>query len=161
MGFKEVERTHWSMAHWLGKKVQGEAYRDNEKYRENQYLRYITSTLTMPTSTRQGYMAKTWHNPYTAKRQSNEKIFAFERLWNGTRRNRHGYIDLREEVIALKGTICAYKARLRSKGRSLHPSEVEIDHVTPRKRFKDTTEADRMKHLQPICTSCHKSEDQD
>ena len=39
----------------------------------------------------------------------------------------------------------------------LHPSEVEIDHDTPRKRFKDKTEADRMKHLQPLCTSCHRA----
>ena len=41
--------------------------------------------------------------------------------------------------------------------RVLHPSEVEIDHDTPRKRFKDKTEADRMKHLQPLCTSCHRA----
>jgi hypothetical protein len=55
--------------------------------------------------------------------------------------DRDGYIDLREEVILLKGTTCYIC------GTVLHPSEVEIDHDTPRKRFKDTTEADRMKHL--------------
>src|ERR687886_608177 len=79
-----------------------------------------------------------------------EKIIAFESLWLGNE-DRDGYIDLREEVILLKGTTC-YMC-----GTVLHPSEVEIDHDTPRKRFKDTTEADRMKHLQPLCTSCHRA----
>ena len=61
-------------------------------------------------------------------------------------------MDIREEVILLKGTTC-YLC-----GIELHPSEVEVDHATkPRAGFKDKTEADRMKHLQPICTSCHRA----
>ena len=40
---------------------------------------------------------------------------------------------------------------------TLHPSEVEVDHITPRARFKDTREADRMGNLQPVCTSCHRA----
>jgi hypothetical protein len=111
-----------------------------------------TTTLVLPTTYKaKRYMAKTWHNPYTEKEAIiREKIIAFESLWLGNE-DRDGYIDLREEVILLKGTTC-YMC-----GTVLHPSEVEIDHDTPRKRFKDKTEADRMKHLQPLCTSCHRA----
>jgi 5-methylcytosine-specific restriction endonuclease McrA len=79
-----------------------------------------------------------------------EKFFSYENLWHGTE-NRHGWRDLREEGIILKGTTCHIC------GRQLHHSEVEVDHITPRARFKDPTEAERMKHLQPICTSCHRA----
>ena len=60
-------------------------------------------------------------------------------------------VHIREEVILQKGTTC-YVC-----GTELHPYEVEIDHTKPRARFKDQTEADRMKHLEPICTSCHRA----
>src|SRR5262249_39488482 len=62
-----------------------------------------------------------------------------------------GWVDLREAVMLAKGPtyhIC---------GTKLHGSEVEIDHITPRKRFQDSPEADRMKHLQPVWTSCHRA----
>jgi predicted HNH restriction endonuclease len=81
-----------------------------------------------------------------------ERILFYEDLWTGTER-RQGGMDIREEGILLaKGTTC-YVC-----GTELHPSEVEVDHFTkPRATFKDKTEADRMKHLQPICTSCHRA----
>jgi 5-methylcytosine-specific restriction endonuclease McrA len=92
-----------------------------------------------------------WHNPYTAKEEIiREKFFSYENLWTGNE-TRQGRMDQREEVILLKGTTCHIC------GTELHPSEVEIDHITPRARFKEPTEADRMKHLQPICTSCHRA----
>ena len=103
-------------------------------------------------------MAKTWHNPYTEKDQvkeekervKRESLFSYDKVWTGNE-DRPGWRDLREEVIHLKGTTCSVC------GTTLHHSEVEIDHIIPRARFKDTTEADRMKHLQPICTSCHRA----
>ena len=96
-------------------------------------------------------LARTWHNPYTAKEDiAREQLLSYNTLWHGAE-DRQGWADLREEVILLKGTTC-YVC-----GITLHPSEVEIDHVIPRKRFKDPTEADRMKHLQPLCTSCHRA----
>jgi 5-methylcytosine-specific restriction endonuclease McrA len=79
-----------------------------------------------------------------------EKLLAYDDLWTG-KEDRPGWSDLREEVILTKGTTC-YVC-----GTILHPSAMEIDHVIPRARFKDPTEADRMKHLQPICTSCHRA----
>lgn len=89
---------------------------------------------------------------YTAKEAIvREKILWYDTLWIGNE-DRRGWSDIREEVIALKGTTC------HMCGTELHVSEVEIDHATkPRARFKDKREADRMKHLQPICTSCHRA----
>ena len=142
------------MAHWLGKKYKVKIPRVLRKYMKGTPKTFgtKTTTLVLPTTYKaKRYMAKTWHNPYTEKEAIiREKIIAFESLWLGNE-DRDGYIDLREEVILLKGTTC-YMC-----GTVLHPSEVEIDHDTPRKRFKDKTEADRMKHLQPLCTSCHRA----
>jgi RNA-directed DNA polymerase len=154
-GFREVERKLiWDIAHWLGKKYKVKIPIVLRKYMKGTPKTFdtTTTTLVLPTTYKaKRYMAKTWHNPYTEKEAiRREKIIAFESLWLGNE-DRDGYRDLREEVILLKGTTC-YMC-----GTVLHPSEVEIDHDTPRKRFKDTTEADRMKHLQPLCTSCHRA----
>jgi hypothetical protein len=154
-GFREVERKLiWDMAHWLGKKYKVKIPIVLQKYMQGKPKTFGTkaTTLVLPTTYKaKRYMAKTWHNPYTEKEAIiREKIIAFESLWLGNE-DRDGYRDLREEVIHLKGTTCYIC------GTVLHPSEVEIDHDTPRKRFKDTTEADRMKHLQPLCTSCHRA----
>ena len=112
-----------------------------------------TKTLVLPQMYKaKRLLARTWHNPYTAKEAiAREKILWYESLWLGNY-DRQGWGDLREEVILLKGTTC-YVC-----GTTLHESEVEIDHATkPRAQFKDVKEADRMKHLQPICTTCHRA----
>ena len=156
-GFGEVERKLiWDMAHWLGKKYKVTIPTAMRRYMKGKPKTFgtKTTTLVLPTTYKaKRYMAKTWHNPYTEKEAIiREKIIAFESLWLGNNdRDKKGWADLREEVILLKGTTC-YLC-----GTVLHPSEVEIDHDTPRARFKDKTEADRMKHLQPLCTSCHRA----
>jgi len=148
---------HWEMTHWLGRKYK----LSTPKVRKRFTVR-VENTKTLGTKSThmvtpdeykaRKLLAKTWHNPYTAKEEIiREKILWYESLWDGTE-TRLGWSDRREEVIELKGTTC-YVC-----GTELHPSEVEIDHATkPRARFKDKTEADRMKHLQPICTSCHRA----
>ena len=129
------------------------------------YYKKVGTTSTFSTGTRtlvlpQTYKAKrllarTWHNPYTAKEAiAREKLLWYESLWLGDY-YRQGWGDIREEVILLKGTTC-YVC-----GMTLHVSEVEIDHaIKPRVRFKDVKEADRMKNLQPICTTCHRAKTQ-
>jgi hypothetical protein len=148
----------WEMTHWLGKKYGISAPVVMQRYRRvseknTMTLGTKTITLVLPnTYTCRRLLQKTWHNPYTAKEAIiQEKILWYDSLWSGNE-TRQGWSDIREEVILLKGTTC-YLC-----GTELHPSEVEVDHATkPRARFKDTTEADRMKHLQPICTSCHRA----
>src|SRR5215467_1169709 len=84
----------------------------------------------------------TWHGPGSGSASCQTCSRSLNPNW----------MDIQEEVILLKGTTC-YVC-----GTELHPSEVEVDHFTkPRATFKDKTEADRMKHLQPICTSCHRA----
>jgi 5-methylcytosine-specific restriction endonuclease McrA len=103
-------------------------------------------------------LVKTWHNPYTAKEEIvRENFLIYESLWSG-HEDRQGASDLREEVILLKGTICAIQGPdCISQGKPLHPSEVEIDHIKLRKKFKDPREGDSMDNLQPIGTPCHRA----
>jgi 5-methylcytosine-specific restriction endonuclease McrA len=130
-----------------------------QRFQQGNTFRTRAIHLVMPSEYKaKRFMAKTWHNPYAEKEQVKEErecmkrehLFSYDKVWNG-KESRQGWADLREEVICLKGTTC-YVC-----GTALHPSEVEVDHVTPRTWFKAPQEADRMKHLQPICTSCHRA----
>ena len=143
------------MAHWLGRKYQISMPEVMRRYRISSTLGTKTVQLVMPTAFKAKRLrTKPWHNPYTEKEAIiREKFLAYEALWTG-KEDRPGWKDLREEVILTKGTTC-YVC-----GTTLHPSAVEIDHVLPRARFKDHMEADCMKHLQPICTSCHRAKTQ-
>jgi RNA-directed DNA polymerase len=151
------------MTHWLGKKYKISSSEVRRRYeriegnvgKDGTCITLGTNkiTLMLPQMYKaKKLLAKTWHNPYTATEEIiREKILWYESPWSG-HEDRKGWSDLREEVILLKGTTCYIC------GTELHPSEVEMDHATkPRARFKDKTEADRMKHLQPICTSCHRA----
>jgi len=143
----------WEMVHWLGRKYKINMPAVMQRFKKDKTLRTKSTKLIMPDEYKaMKRMVKTWHNPYTEKEKiEREKFFFYENLWTGYEGNRQGWMDLREEVILLKGTTC-YLC-----GTQLHPSEVEIDHVLPRAGFKEPKEADRMKHLQPICTSCHRA----
>ena len=142
----------WNMAHWLGKKYKINMPEVMHRFRKDGSLGTTATTLTLLTEYKaKRWPLKTWHNPYIHPEAiQREKMLRYDNLWNGYER-RHGEYDLREEMILLKGTTCSVC------GTHLHPSEVEMDHITPRKRFKAITEAERMKHLQPICTSCHRA----
>lgn len=151
----------WAMAHWLGRKFRINMPEIMRKYRRKNTFGYKAATLVMPKDFKATWLKrKPWHNPYTAKDAIiREDLFSWDDIWSGDETQRHGWMDLREEVILLKGTVCALKLPgiCESNGKPLHPSEVEIDHITPRARFKVRTEADRMKHLQPVCSSCHRA----
>jgi group II intron reverse transcriptase/maturase len=151
------------MAHWLGKKYDIGSKKVRDRYQFSLGLPSGLGTKTITLLSPHAYKAKkllvkTWHNPYTANEAIiQEKYIWYESLWSGYE-NRKGRRDLREEVIQLKGTVCALNMPdiCESKGKPLHPSEVEIDHIIPRKKFKDPTEADRMGNLRPTCTPCHR-----
>ena len=146
-----THEVYWNMAHWLGRKYKISMPVIMQRYKEGSTFRTKQTTLAMPNEYKaKKLMVKTWHNPYTEKDAIiREKFFSYENVWR--KEDRKGWQDLREAVMLAKGTTC-YVC-----GRDLHPSEVEIDHITPRVRFKNPMEADRMKHLQPICTSCHRT----
>jgi RNA-directed DNA polymerase len=150
----------WEMAHWLGRKYKTTMPRVMQRFREGNTFRTKAAQLARPDEyIAKKLLMKTWHNPYTGKEtRAREVLFSLEPLWTGSEDNSQGWSDLREEVILLKGTICALQGSTCAKGGTpLHPSEVEIDHIHPRASFKDLTEADRMGNLQPVCTPCHRA----
>lgn len=149
---KLSDELFWKMAHWLGRKYKLSIPKVMQRFKMGNTFGTKAMTLVIPNEYKaKKLLVRPKHNPYTHKEEiEREKLFSYERLWSGYE-NRVGWTDLREEVLLLKGTTC-YLC-----GKELHPSEVEVDHAIPRARFKETTEADRMKHLHPICTSCHRA----
>ena len=82
-------------------------------------------------------LMKTWHNPYTDKEEvgkekdriKRESHFSYDNLWTG-QDHRQMRMDLREEMMLLKGTVCAIQGPdCLSQGKPLHPSEVQMDHI--------------------------------
>jgi RNA-directed DNA polymerase len=149
----------WEVAHWLGRKYKSPMPGIMRRFRKERTFGTKTINLIMPDDFRaKNRLVKTWHNPYTAKEEIvREKLLIYESLWSG-HEDRQGASDLREEIILLKGTVCAIQGLdCISHGRPLHPSEVEIDHIKLRIKFKDPREADRMGNLQPVCTPCHRA----
>jgi len=144
---------YWNMAHWLGRKYKIGIAKVIQKYGDKDSFTTKKVTLTMPSTFKvRRLFTKKWHNPYTEKEAINrEKFFSYENLWSGYEGTRYGWRDLREEVILLKGTTC------NSCGITLHPSEVEVDHIKPRARFKNPKEADSMDNFQILCTPCHRA----
>jgi RNA-directed DNA polymerase len=153
-----------NMTHWLGRKYKIHISEVLTRYQKafgmKSGLRTKTITLISPSSYKaKKTIGRTWHNPYTAKEEIiREKFIWYESLWSGNE-DRQGASDLREEMILHKGTVCALNLPdiCESKGKPLHPSEVEMDHIIPRRKFKDPREADRMGNLQPVCTPCHRA----
>jgi len=149
----------WDMAHWLGKKYKLSMPRVMHRFRAGNTFRTPAVQLIMPTEYKaKRFVAKTWHNPYTAPEEvlaekariQRESLLTYDRLWTGYE-DRQGCMDLREEVLLLKGTTCS------TCGTGLHPSEVAIDHIKPRAQFKDPRDADGIANLHILCTLCHRA----
>ena len=106
----------------------------------------------------QRLLTKPWHNPYTAKEAIvREKLIVLESLWSGNE-HRPGEMDVREETIARKGTICAINGPdCESKGLPLPHGEAILDHIILRARFKNPKDADRPGNVQIVCTNCHRA----
>ena len=75
--------------HWLGRKVQDTHARNilRRLLREGETFRnQKQDTMVMPSEYKaKKLLVKTWHNPYTEKREAikrREHFFAYERLWN-------------------------------------------------------------------------------
>ena len=150
---------YYDMAHWLGRKYKQSMSVAMQRFREGNTFRTKTLKLKMPREYKAKYfLAKTWHNPYTEQekvqrekdRIKRESLFSYDQLWTGNENGQAG-MDLREEVILRDGPTCTIC------GNVFHPSEVQIDHIKPRARFKNPTDADRLDNLQVLCTACHRA----
>ena len=144
----------WDMAHWLGRKYKRNMRVIMRRFLHGSTLGTKTATLVLPTAYKARKRLVKVHTTLTPRqRTSSEKGMSSTRI-AGAASNRWahaGWADLREEVLFNTETTCALC------GTVLHPSEVEIDHILPRTRFKDPQEADRMDNLQILCTPCHRA----
>jgi group II intron reverse transcriptase/maturase len=150
----------WGFAHWLGRKYKENMPGIMQKYRIGNSLGTAQRRLEMPTEYKaKKRLVKTWHNPYTEKeaverekeRLKREILFTYKTLWNGNSDRRPAGMDLREEALLRDGTTCA-----RCK-KSFHAHEVHADHVVPRAKFKDPTDADKLENIQILCNDCHRA----
>jgi hypothetical protein len=109
-------------------------------------------TLTMPREYRaKKLMVRRWYNPYTEKGAiKRELILSYESLWTG-RDRRQNRMDLREETLLRDGPTCA------KCGNTYYPSEVHVDHIILRAKFKDPTDADKLENFQVLCNDCHRA----
>lgn len=141
------------MAHWLGRKYKRNMPAIMRRFLHGSTLGTKTAMLVLPTAYKaRKRLVKVLYNPYTKEENiERERHFSYEDLWSGIEQAHAGWADLREEVLFNQGTTCALC------GTVLHPSEVEIDHILPRTRFKDPQEADRMDNLPMLCTPCHRA----
>src|SRR6266571_327928 len=142
----------WGMAHWLGRKYKSNMPEVMRKYRKGNTFKYKSTTLIMPDEYKaKRFVARTWHNPYTETdkvraekdRIKREILLTHNETWIGNE-NRHGDMDLREEVLLRNGSICATCKQ------NFYPYEVQVDHITPRARFKNPADADRLENLQVL-----------
>jgi RNA-directed DNA polymerase len=152
------------MGRWLAKKYDTSKPTIMQKFaKENPCVTFGTQSrrLVMPVEYKnKKLLVRTWHNPYTEKekvkeekdRIKRESLFSYDALWTGKERgNRSGEMDLREELLYLKGPRC------QKCGNTFHPSELQMDHIVARARFKKPTEAERLENQQLLCTDCHRA----
>ncbi len=159
---KLTQELFWGTAHWLGRKHKANMSVVLQRFRKGATLGTRTVQLIMPTETKaRKRLTKTWHNPYTEpdeavkekERLKRDSLFSYERFWTG-HEDRPGGMDLREAVLLRDGPTCAMC------GKTFHPSEVQVDHVRPRTRFKDPVDADRLDNQQVLCTDHHRAKTQ-
>src|SRR5229473_3451859 len=119
------------MAHWLGRKYKSNMSRIMRRFRKGDTLGTKTIMLIMPNKYKaQKRLVKTWHNPYIEKEEVGKEK---ERI--------------KRESLFTYDNLWTGKEN-RQGGTDLREEVILL---------KGTTEADRMKHLQPICPSCHRA----
>ena len=158
--FRKVEyELFWDFAHWLGQKYEIKHMSAiMQRFHKDKTLGTKAAKLVMPTEYKaKRLMAKTWHNPYTEKdearkekeRIKRESLFNYDIIKRGE--SRIGAHDLRDEIILRDGPICAWCKK------EFHLSEVQVDHIKARARFKDPEDADRIENMQVLCTTHHRA----
>jgi len=147
----------WRMAHWLGRKYKARIPTIMRRFYRDMTFETTYKTRPIKLARASEYKArklltKVKHNPYTGSEiLERETLFSYEHLWLGSE-YRQGNLDLREDVIDRQDATCS----LCGQGPFSY-DEVMVDHIIPRKRFKDTKKADSMDNLQILCLPCHRA----
>ena len=145
------------MADWLGRKYKARIPTIMRRFYRDMTCKTTYKTTPIKLVRASEYKArkllrKVKHNPYTgAETLEREMLFSYDHLWLGSE-YRQGNLDLREEVIDRQGAIC----RRCGHGPFAY-DEVMVDHIIPRKQFKDKKKADSMDNLQMLCLPCHRA----
>ena len=157
--FKEVQQElFWDFAHWLGRKYKRNMPAIMQRFQKGHSFGKGAATLIMPTKYKaRRLVARTWHNPYTeqdAVKQEKERVkresfFSYDAIKIGE--SRHGWGDLREEILLRDGPTCAVCKT------AFNRWEVQVDHIKPRALFKNPEDADTMGNLRVLCTDCHRA----
>jgi len=144
----------WLMGHWLGRKykttmpeVMRRFWKD-KTYRTNKIR--LRSLCGIPSKR---YLARRIPNPYTTRTPQaidREDIFSIDAMWSG-REVRGGRMDWRDLVLERDGAICA------ECGLEYPEWELELDHKTPRARFRRAKGADFLENFQLLCTPHHRN----
>ncbi len=150
---------YWQMAHWLGKKYDLSMPKVMQRFKAERSFGTKSRKLVRPDEYKaKKRLMKAWHNPYTEKEEverekdwiKRESLFTYDRIWIGYER-RQGGMDIREEVLLRDGPICAVCQK------TFHPSEVQVDHIKLRIRFKNPADADLLENQQVLCTEHHRA----
>jgi RNA-directed DNA polymerase len=145
----------WLMAHWLGRKYRTTIGRVMRKYGHGSTFAVGTTVLIMPAAyPGKRYLVCAKLNPYTHQTAlQREAVISLAAAWTGTE-DRKGMLDRRAEVLKRDGQICAVC------GTTSRGSPLEVDHLTPRVRFKRPHDADCLENLQVLCKPCHTAKTQ-
>lgn len=143
----------WQMVFWIGRKYQIRTPAVMRRFYEGSTLTDGRLALVMPTDFKtKRLQARKIPNPYTVDPDQirREILFEPETIWTGDE-ERPGRFDLWELILERDGPICAACET------SVEPEEAQMDHKTPRARFKRKKDADALNNLQMLCIPCHRA----
>jgi RNA-directed DNA polymerase len=153
--FGRIEyRSFWKLAHWLGRKYQLAMPKVLRTFQQKEGLgtkdrQLIKALPTLPYKKR--FLKP---NPYTHQEKVQREEPPKETRWMGWEQ-RPGMGDLRPQILTRDDFKC------QKCGIEVLPSEAQVDHKRPVRRFKRPVEANSAENLQTLCIPCHKTKTKD
>ena len=142
--FRKLEyEVFWKMAHWLGRKHKTTMPRVMKAYRRGNTFGVGSLTLARASEFKaKRHRLRLINNPYTTKPATpqRERLDALEEAWIGSE-VRKGRMDQKEVVYQRDEGICGVC------GNFVPRNEAEMDHKTPRSRFKRAKSGDTLENL--------------
>jgi len=153
--FGRIEyQSFWKLAHWLGRKHQLAMPTVLRKFQDNGTLGTKEQQLikALPTLHYKKRFLKP--NPYTHQEIIQREELPKETRWMGWE-TRPGMGDLRPQILTRDDFKC------QKCGTEVSPTEAQVDHKRPVRRFRRPIDANRAENLQTLCIPCHKIKTKD